>query len=152
MLAELAAANAAFAVISRFVKNGQELSKAGSAISDYVTAKDLLHKKATKKKSSLISRATGKTSNDFEEFMAIEELKKKEDKLRETMQLFGRPGLWNDWVKFQAEARVKRQKQLEAQIKARKELMENIMLALLIMSIVGGIGAIVYWVAVVKWL
>ena len=51
MLAELAAANAAFAVISRFVKNGQELSKAGSAISDYVTAKDLLHKKATKKKS-----------------------------------------------------------------------------------------------------
>ena len=49
MLAELAAANAAFAVISRFVKNGQELSKAGSAISDYVTAKDLLHKKATKK-------------------------------------------------------------------------------------------------------
>ena len=107
MLAELAAANAAFAVISRFVKNGQELSKAGSAISDYVTAKDLLHKKATKKKSSLISRATGKTSSDFEEFMAVEELKKKEDKLRETMQLFGRPGLWNDWVKFQAEARVK---------------------------------------------
>ena len=68
------------------------------------------------------------------------------------MQLFGRPGLWNDWVKFQAEARVKRQKQLEAQIKARKELMENIMLALLIMSIVGGIGAMVYWVALVKWL
>lgn len=152
MLAEVAAANAAFAVIKRFVQNGQELSKAGKAISDYVSAKDLLQKKATKKKSSLISKATGRASTDFEEFMAVEELKKKEDQLREMMQLYGRPGLWQDWIKFQAEARVKRQKALDAQIKARKELIENTMLTLLVLSIIGGVTAIFYWVAVVKWL
>lgn len=152
MLAELAAANAAFAILKNFVMNGKELSQAGSAFHDYVTAKDLLQKKAAKRKGSLFSRATGRPSSDFEEFMALEELKKKEDQLRETMQLYGRPGLWQDWVKFQAQARVQRQKALEQQIKARKEFIENASLALLILSLVGGLCALAYWVVWLKWL
>ena len=39
MLAELAAANAAFAVIKQAVSNGKEIAAAGSAIAEFVGAK-----------------------------------------------------------------------------------------------------------------
>ena len=40
MLAELAAANAAFSVIKQFVSNGKELSGCAKQISDFVFAKE----------------------------------------------------------------------------------------------------------------
>ncbi len=40
MLAELAAANAAFAVIKQAVSNGKEIAAAGSAIAEFVGAKE----------------------------------------------------------------------------------------------------------------
>ena len=43
MLAELSAANAAFAVIKTAVQNSGDLLKAGQAIADFVNAKDSLH-------------------------------------------------------------------------------------------------------------
>ena len=39
MLAELAAANAAFAVIKQAVSNGKEIAAAGSAIAEFVALK-----------------------------------------------------------------------------------------------------------------
>ena len=52
MLAELAAINAAFAIIKTTVANGSDLAKAGSAIGDFVSAKDALESRHRKKKSS----------------------------------------------------------------------------------------------------
>ena len=63
MLAELAAANAAFSVIKSFVSNGKELSSCGKQISDFVFAKEQIEKKASKKK------AKGLGGPDLEEFM-----------------------------------------------------------------------------------
>ena len=50
MLAELAAANAAFGVIKSFISNGRELSGCAKYISDFVFAKEGLEKKAKQKK------------------------------------------------------------------------------------------------------
>ena len=52
MLAELAAANAAFSVIKSFVSNGRELGGCVKQISDFVFAKEQIEKKAKKKKAS----------------------------------------------------------------------------------------------------
>ena len=49
MLAELAAANAAFAVIKQCVQNGRELTAAGNAIAQFVTAKEQLQRKGNRK-------------------------------------------------------------------------------------------------------
>ena len=51
MLAELAAANAAFSVIKSFVSNGKELTGCAKHISDFVFSKEQLEKKASKQKS-----------------------------------------------------------------------------------------------------
>ena len=114
MLAELAAANAAFAVIKQAVQNGRELADAGSAITKYVGAKEELARRAKKKKKP------GTANSDLEEFMALEKLKQQEEQLRETMIWSGRPGLWKDWQAFQAQARKSRRVQ-EALAKKRRE-------------------------------
>ena len=46
MLAELAAANAAFAIIKKCVENGSDLAKAGKAISDFTLNKDAVQKES----------------------------------------------------------------------------------------------------------
>ena len=103
MLAELAACNAAFAIIKKCVENGSDLAKAGKAISDFTLNKDAVQKKAQKQGSNLDG-----SKSDLEEFLALDELKRKEDELRSMMQLFGRANMYPDYIKFCAEARRQR--------------------------------------------
>ena len=138
MLAELAAANAAFNVIKQFVSNGKELSGCAKHISDFVFSKEALEKKAKKKK------AKGVGGSDLEEFMALEQIKEKEEELKKIMIYLGRPGLWQDWQAFQAEARKSRRYQEKMAEKRRQELMEYIGY---------GIGAIVvlFFAGLLAW-
>jgi len=114
MLAELAAANAAFAVIKTAVQNGKEIASAGKAIANFVGAKEELQRRATRKGGG----------SDLEEFMALEELREKEKQLKEIMIYAGRPGLWNDWQRFQAKARVARREAEQERIRKRKHHFE----------------------------
>jgi len=114
MLAELAAANAAFAVIKQAVQNGKEIAAAGSAIAEFVGAKEKLQKKAARKGGG----------SDLEEFMALERIREQEDQLKQIMIYAGRPGLWADWQKFQAKARVARREAEEERIRKRKMYFE----------------------------
>jgi hypothetical protein len=103
MLAELAAANAAFAIIKKCVENGSDIAKAGKAISDFTLNKDAVQKKAQKQGSNLDG-----SKSDLDEFLALDELKRKEDELRSMMQLYGRANMYPDYIKFCAEARRQR--------------------------------------------
>ena len=114
MLAELAAANAAFAVIKTAVQNGKDIAAAGSAIASFVGAKEDLQKKSQKKGGG----------GDLEEFLALEQIREQEEQLRQIMIYTGRPGLWNDWQKFQAKARVARREAEEERIRKRKMYFE----------------------------
>ena len=96
MLAELAAINAAYGVIKEVVGNGQELYAAGQHIAQFFNTKYELQKKLNEKPPD--------QRNQLEEFFALEELKEREKELKDLMIISGRPGLWDDWLKFQAEA------------------------------------------------
>ena len=61
MLAEIAAANAAFAVIKSAIQNGREIADVAHKVGDYVNATEDLRKKGEKRK-----RRTG--GADLEEF------------------------------------------------------------------------------------
>jgi len=119
MLAELAAANAAFAVIKTAVQNGKDIAAAGSAIASFVGAKEDLQRKANKKGGG----------SDLEEFMALEQIREQEEQLKQIMIYAGRPGLWGDWQKFQAKARIARREAEEAAIKRRKKMLDIIIIA-----------------------
>jgi hypothetical protein len=131
MLAELAAANAAFAVIKGALANGKELSALGSRVFDYFDNKAAIQEKATKKGGG----------SDMQEFMALEQLKQQEEELRERMVYAGRPGMWDDWVKFQAQAARRRREQKEAA--AREVLRRQERAAKLTEYIVVGMATII---------
>ena len=114
MLAELAAANAAFQVIKSAVQNGKEIASAGKAIANFVGAKEQLQKKAQKKGGG----------SDLEEFMALEQIREQEEQLKQIMIYAGRPGLWGDWQRFQAKARIARREAEEAAIRKRKKIFD----------------------------
>jgi len=138
MLAELAAANAAFSVIKTAIQNGKEIADAGSAIAQFVGAKEKLQKKASKKGNG----------SDLEEFMALEKIREQEEQLKQFMIYCGRPGLWHDWQKFQAQARKERRVQEELAKRRRAEIMEALGLgavALLVSALVAGLVAWVVW-------
>lgn len=144
MLAELAAANAAFAVIKQCVQNGRELTAAGTAIANFVTAKEELQRKGNKKKKK------GVGGPDLEEFMALEKIREQEEQLKLLMIYTGRPGLWNDWQKFQAEARKSRRVQEELAKRRREEILEAIAIGGLITVIVAVLAAFVWWLYIIK--
>ena len=143
MLAELAAANAAFGVIKSFISNGKELASCGKQISDFVLAKEAIERKANKQKSK------GVYTSDLEEFMALEELKQKEEELKQIMIYVGRPGLWADWQKFQAQARKAKREQERLEQKRKEELKEIAGYATLIIMMLALGGIILYFVG--KW-
>ena len=149
MLAELAAFNAGFNVLKQFVANGRDLSDAMGAIGQMVGAKEDLKRRGEKKKKSVLSLLGGKTENDFEEFMALEKIKQIEKELTSMMRLYGRPGLYDDWVRFQAEARKKRREEEEDRRRQQAKNMEYFAYFIGASVFVGGFILLMVWV---KWL
>ena len=138
MLLELAAANAAFAVIKEAVQNSGDIMNAGQALFQYFDNKDAIQKKAAAK--------GGENRGDLEEFMALEKLKQQEEELKQMMIYSGRGGLWQDWLKFQSDAKRKREEAERQKVLRKQRIIGRIkdgFMILLIVVLLGGIGAII---------
>jgi len=149
LIAELAAFNAGFSVVKQFVANGRDLSDAMGAIGQMVGAKEELQKRGEKKKKSVLSILGGKTENDFEEFMALEKIKQIENDLTSMMKLYGRPGLHDDWIRYQAEARKQRRQQALEEKKRKEKRWEYAGYLLAAIIFISGLIGIGFWL---KWL
>jgi hypothetical protein len=148
MLAELAAINAAYGVIKEVVGNGQELYAAGQHIAQFFNTKYELQKKLNEKPPD--------QRNQLEEFFALEEIKAREQELKDLMIISGRPGLWDDWLRFQAEqARARREEiaRLEREAYLKKQrIKHNIELVLAAIAITASIvGAISFFIWIVNY-
>jgi hypothetical protein len=106
MLAELAICNAAFAVIKETVQNGGDIMAAGQKLFDFFDNKNAIQKKAN-------------SGNDMEAFAALEQIKNNEAELKRMMVYHGRAGLWDDWLKFQKEAKQRREAEERAAIRKK---------------------------------
>ena len=138
MLAELALANAAFSVIKEAVANSGDIMAAGESLFKYFDSKAEIQKKANAK--------GGSDRGDLEEFMALEQLKKQEEELREMMIYQGRAGLWTDWLKFQLEAKKKREAAEREKVLKRQRMFDRIKdtgMIILIIVLLGGLGLII---------
>jgi nitrate reductase NapE component len=138
MLAELAAANAAFDVIKQTIQNGQEIYAAGEALAEYFGLKAELQKKA---------HEHGYKS-DLQAFLANEELKAREEELKELFIWQGRPGLWSDWLEFQSQMKKSREEEEKqkrlAKKKRKQRLVDTVVYGSLALAVLGSIGLIVW--------
>jgi hypothetical protein len=138
MLLELAAANAAFAVIKEAVANSGDLMAAGESLFKFFDSKAELQKKA---KSS-----NGSDRGDLEAFMALEQIKKQEEELKQMMIYQGRAGLWTDWLKFQLDAKKRREVVEREKVLKRQRIIDRIKdigMIILIIVLLGGLGLII---------
>ena len=143
MLAELAAVNAAYAVIKEVVSNGRELGECASQLGSFFEGKRKLEKKVIETPANERSR--------LEEFFALEEVRRKERELKDYMLIAGRPGLWDDWVKFQkmhaqmelAAAQAKRRAEIEA-AQRQEEITLMVCVGILFFMLVGIIFGFAY--------
>ena len=143
MLAELAAINAAYAVIKEVVSNGRELSDCAGQLGKFFEGKRKLEKKVIETPANERSR--------LEEFFALEEVRKKERELKDYMLIAGRPGLWDDWVKFQkmhaqmelAAAQARRRAEIEA-AQRQEEITLMVCVGILFFMLVGIIFGFAY--------
>ena len=146
MIAELAAANAAFDVIKQTLANGREIYEAGEAMARYFGLKTEIQKRA---------HQHGYKS-DIAAFMAAEQLAAKEAELKEMMIYQGRGGMWDDWLRFQAEMkRSKEAQELEERQRRylRKKRLGQICMwiGISIVAVVFIISAIFATLAIIKY-
>jgi hypothetical protein len=129
MLAELAICNAAFAVIKETVQNGGDIMAAGQKLFDFFDNKNAIQKKAN-------------SGNDMEAFAALEQIKNNEAELKRMMIYHGRAGLWDDWLKFQKEAKQRREAEERAAFRKRAARKAKLWLTLMWGAIVALMGAL----------
>ena len=135
MLVELAAANAALAVIKEAIGHGKDIAEFGSQLGQFFSAKSEIAKKANQK------------GSDSEEFWALESIRVQEEELKEMMIYQGRAGLWTDWLAFQS-AKKREREQAERErilaVQKRRKALLNVFNGILIAVIVlSGLIAVV---------
>ena len=140
MLAELAIANAAFAVIKTTLANGKEIADAGASLGKYFGAEKAIAKQV----------ASG-SGNVLEAFQAKEALVRQEEELKFMLNKQRLHG-WKDFVAFKAaytrelkEAELAARKQKAAKAKA---LDENLMVAMKVFGILIVILGALFGVAI----
>jgi len=123
MLAEIAAANAAFGVLKTALTNGRDLYECSNVAKKYFDNKSVIAK-----------RVASKGKSDLDAFMALEKIKEQEEWLKDHMIYAGRPDMYADFLKFQAECKQKRER--EARVDALKRR-NNLKLIKQFITIVG---------------
>ena len=144
-LAVVGAANAAISQVKTLIGHGREIGSMGKQLGAILTAEETLKAQGDRKKKSLFSAAMGKDENSFEEFLELDKLKQARKEIESHMRLYGRPGLYDDWVKFQAQERVRKREEAEQQAKARAFLMEIFQWFIVIVIVLGGCAGLLWW-------
>ena len=139
VLETIAAANAAYKVIRTCIANGRETADLMSNVGKFLTAEEELKDAVQKKKNSPLTAITGGAEGDWEEFQQLEKIREQRKELESYIRLYGRPGQWDRWISWQAEARKQRQAAKKAAMKKQEELIEKLQIATVVVLAATGV-------------
>jgi len=145
MLAELAAANAAYATISKFIANGKEISDVLAPLKNLVGAEEELKARGNRKKGGLFSKVMGKSADDFDEFLALEEISEKRKELESLCRLYGKPGTWDKFIAFESKMRVERKKEAEERQRQIAATIRYVSWGVISMISLGGVALLYFF-------
>ena len=142
-IAAIKIANEAIGAIKEFAGHIQSVGEMGPQLTKLADAKEQIEKDAK--------------AGDMEAFFELEKIRNKEAEIKQMFIYQGRAGLWDDYQKFMqnrkqlkenerkriAEAKKRRQKQI-------KDWSIGIAVTLAVLSAVGLIGYIFYWIVTTK--
>jgi len=143
MLAELAIANAAFAVIKKTLSNGRELVDAGKSVGDYFGAEKAIAKQ--------VEAGTGDV---LAAFQAKQHLQKQEAELKFMLNKQGLMG-YHNFLEFKAnytrEQKELQKKQARKKFLRQQELTENLTIATKVFSIIAVVTIALFVAALLLW-
>jgi len=142
-IAAIKIANEAIGAIKEFAGHIQSVGEMGPQLTKLADAKEELEKKAK--------------DGDMECFFELEKIRNKEAEIKQMFIYQGRAGLWDDYCKFIANRKQlkenERKRIAEAKARRQKQIKEwsiGIGVALAVLSAVGLIGYIFYWIVTTK--
>ena len=142
-IAAIKIANEAVSAIKEFAGHCQSVGEMGKDLTKLADAKEELEKNAK--------------DGDMEAFWCLEDIKRHEAEIKRQFIYAGRPGLWDDYCKFinnRKTLRENEKKRIAAQKARRKKLIKDwsigIAVTLAVLSAVGLIGYIFYWIVTTK--
>ena len=142
-IAAIKIANEAIGAIKEFAGHVESVGAMGKDLTKLADAKDELEKNAK--------------NGDMEAFWALENIKKHETDLKNMFIYSGRPGLWTDYEKFienRKYLREQEKKRVETKRLAKRKAVKTgltiVGVSLLVLTAVGGVILMVYWVVSLK--
>jgi len=142
-IAAIKIANEAIGAIKEFAGHVESVGQMGKDLTKLADAKDELQKSAA--------------DGDMEAFWALEDIKRHEAEVKQQFIYAGRPGLWEDYCNFIENRKTLREnerKRAEAKKLARKKaIKDGLMYAgvgLLVLGVVGGAVALVFYLIKLK--
>ena len=142
-IAAIKIANEAIGAIKEFAGHIQSVGEIGPQLTKLADAKEEIEKKAK--------------DGDMECFFELEKIRNKEAEIKQMFIYQGRAGLWDDYCKFIANRKQlkenERKRIAEAKARRKKQIKEwsiGIGVALAVLSAVGLIGYIFYWIVTTK--
>jgi len=144
-LAVVGAANAAIGQVKTLIGHGSDITSMGKQLGAILTAEETLKAQGETRKKSLLSKALGKDEDSFDEFMHLEKIREARKEIESMMRLYGRPGLYQDWVNYQVEMRRKKKQEAEEKGKARAQIINFFQWGLALLIVFGGAAALLYF-------
>jgi hypothetical protein len=139
-IAAVKVANDAIGAIKEMAGNIDSIGQIGKHLSKLTDAEVEIQKKADQ--------------GDMDAFFELERIKNHKQSIKTMFIYQGRPGLWEDWLRFEKTRKELQKKERERQAaklarKKRiiKETCLTVVLALAILSAVGFIGFLFYWIS-----
>ena len=153
ILESIAAANAAYSVIKTALGNSKETAGLIGAVGKFLSAEEEVKEAVQRKKNSPFTAIAGGAEGDWEEFQALEEIRRKRAELESYVRLYCEPDTWNRWQQWQLEARKQRQAAKKAAHEAHEKKMEVLGYIVAGVLAFAGAGAGIYYLGVYmgKW-
>ena len=145
MLAELAAANAAYATIKKFVANGKEVSDFLAPLKNLVGAEEELRARGNRKSQGFFAKVMGKEGSDFDEFLALEQIAEQRKELESMFRLYAKAGTWDKFLQFEAKMRVERKREAEERQKQIASLIRYFTWGTVAVLSAGGIASLYFF-------
>ena len=143
----LAAATTAFNAIKKGFSVGRDVESMSKDLGRWMGA--IQDVKDGHKKSK--GRSFGSVEEEaLETFAAKKQAEQMERELRNFVNLSHGPSAWNEVIRIQADIRLKKKEAIAEAKKLRAKRIENIILGVLVLFLLGAVGAVLYLVLMAK--
>ena len=87
----------------------------------------------------------GKSADDFDEFLALQQISEKRRELESMCRLYAKPGTWNKFIAYESKMRVQRKQEAEARQRQIAATIRYVSWGLITALSIGGFASLYFF-------